>query len=92
MQTMEDLELCLIKFNPDGTIKPKQYLENYFVESEEYRQVVIIIHDEYTFSANDGIRKVWHGIRDIFLQPKSHGQGIMTLEFLLPYELCFFFS
>ncbi len=39
---MEDLELCIVKFNPDGTIKLKRYLENYFVESEEYRPVILL--------------------------------------------------
>ncbi len=35
LQTMRDLELCLVEFNPDGTMKPKQYPDDCFVEGEE---------------------------------------------------------
>lgn len=45
--------------------------------------VIVIIHNEYTFSFNDSLRFGWQKDRDTFLCPKSKGWGIMVFEFLL---------
>ena len=66
-------------------MKPKIYPANCAVGGDERRPIIEIIHDECTFSANDGIRRAWTRKRDTFLRPKGQGQGIMTSEFLLPY-------
>lgn len=48
----------------------------------------MITHDEVTFSANDDIRRAWMDMNGeaTFLRPKTKGQGIMVLEFLLPFD------
>lgn len=35
------------------------YLPDYAVKKENQQPIIVITHDEYTFSANDIVRKVW---------------------------------
>lgn len=41
------------------TMEDKVDLPSCAVNSNEHGPVIVIAHDEYIFSANDGIRKVW---------------------------------
>lgn len=88
LEKMEELKPYLVEFNEDGTMKEKDYPANCAVGGCDRRPVIVITHDECTFSANDGIRKAWTRIGDTFLRPKRRGQGIMVSEFLLPFG-CF---
>jgi hypothetical protein len=49
----------LVEFNGDGTIKDKVYHLGCEVYASESRPIILITHDEATFSANDGIRRAW---------------------------------
>lgn len=55
-----------VEFNEDGSIVPKVYPEDCAVGGPNKRPIIMITHDESTFSANDGRRRVWtqdgHGI------------------------------
>ncbi len=55
---MEKLKPYIIEFNEDGTIKAKDYLLNAAIGGKECYPIIEITHDECTFSANVGIRKV----------------------------------
>lgn len=54
---MKDLEPYLVEFKEDGSMKTKEYLDDYVVRGDKRRSVIVITHNEYTFSANDGIWK-----------------------------------
>ena len=82
---MEELKPYMVEFNEDGAMKAKDYPVDCAVGGEERRPVIVITHDECTFSANNGIRKAWTRKGDTFLRPKGRGQGIMTSDFLLPF-------
>ena len=82
LNTMKDLELYLVEFEEDGSMKVKNYPDNCVVGGDVRRPDIVITHNKCTFSTNDGIQKAWTRIRDIFLQPKGRGQGIMVSDFL----------
>ncbi len=66
-------------------MRSKVYPHNCIVEGKDYRPIIVITHDECTFSANDGLRRAWTQERDTFLRPKGRGQGIIVSEFILPF-------
>lgn len=76
----------MIEFEKDETMKAKVYPDDYAVEGQNRRPVIIITHDKCTFSANDGVRQVWTKKRDTYLRLKGRGQRIMTSKFLLPFS------
>lgn len=82
---MKDLEPYLVEFEEDGSMKAKSYPDNCAVEGNIRRPVIIITHNGYTFSTNNGIGKAWTRIGDTFLQPKRRGQGIMASDFLCQF-------
>ncbi len=57
LKKMEEFKPFLVEFNEDGTMRSKVYPLNYVVGGEDYRPIIVITHDECTFSANDGIRR-----------------------------------
>ena len=82
---MEDLKPYIVEFEEDGKMKPKDYPSDCAVGGNDRRPIIVITHDECTFSDNDGIQRVWTRVGDTFLRRKGRGQGIMTSEFLLPF-------
>ena len=82
---IEELKSYMVEFNEDGVMKAKDYPVDCIVEDEECRPIIIINHNEYIFFANNGVQKAWTWERDIFLQPKGWGQGIITSNFLLSF-------
>ena len=48
------------------------------------RPVVLIVHDESTFNANDGRLKIWVKEDNIPLKKNTRGKGIMVSDFLTP--------
>lgn len=92
LKLMKDMEPYLVEFNADSTMKDKAYLPGCAVNNDNCRPVITITYDECTFSANDGIRKAWIQIREIFLWPKRQGQSIMSSDFLLPFGYLNLFS
>lgn len=45
----------MVEFEKDKTMKTKMYLDNYAVKGLNQQLVIVITHDKYTFSANNGI-------------------------------------
>lgn len=75
----------MIKFEEDCTMKPKIYPFDCAVGGNNSQPIIVITYNECTFSAKDGIQRPWTRVGNNFLQPKSCGQGIMTLEFVFPF-------
>lgn len=63
----------MVEFNTDGTIKDKTYLSNCEVRNKDFRPVIIITYNKYSFLVNEDICKVYTSVRDIFLYLKSWG-------------------
>lgn len=82
---MKDLEPYLIEFEADRAMKSKTYPLNYIIGGHKQRSIIVITHDECIFSVNNGKRTVCINEGESKLQPKGRGQGIMALEFLLPF-------
>ncbi len=80
-----ELKLYIVKFKEDGTMKPKVYFSDCEVDGNKRQLIIVITHDECTFSANDGVRKDWTRKKYTFLRPKGRGQGIMISGFLFLY-------
>ena len=55
---MKSLLPYFVEFSNDGSILPKVYLDDYAVGRSDQRPIIMITHDESTFSANDARRKV----------------------------------
>lgn len=51
-------------------------------EKAAEKEIILVTHDESTFSANDGRRSCWIKEGDSVLRPKGRGRGIMVSEFL----------
>ena len=83
---MLDLELYLVEFDSEGNMKEKVYPDDCQVGGENRRPVIVITHDECTFSAHDGKTHRWQRKGDTFLRPKGKGRGIMVSDFLLPFS------
>lgn len=73
LQIMEELEPYLVEFDEDGKMLPKSYLLDCEVGRNKRRPVIVITHDECTFSSNDSPRCGWQKDGDTFLRPKSKG-------------------
>ena len=48
----------------------------------DVKEIILVTHDESTFSANDGRRSCWVKGGENPLRPKGKGRGIMVSEFL----------
>ena len=48
------------------------------------KPLVLVTHDESTFSANDGKRRLWMENGKKPLRPNAWGKGLMVSEFLAP--------
>lgn len=83
---MKALLSYFVEFSKDRSILPKEYPQDCAVGRPNRKPIIIITHDESTFSANDGRRKEWtlngHGI----LRPKGRSKRIMISDFLLPWS------
>ncbi len=75
-----------MQFFEDGTMIPKEYPDDCEVGRPDQRSIIMITHDEITFFANDGRRKVWTLNGQSILRPKRKGKGIMVSDFLLPWS------
>ena len=48
------------------------------------KPIVLVVHDESTFNANDGRSKIWIKDDQMPLKKKTRGKGIMVSDFLIP--------
>lgn len=85
LRRMEELKPYMVEFDENDVMKPKVYSSDCAVRGENRRPIIVITHDECTFSANDGVQKAWTQIEDAFLRLKGRRQSIMTLDFILLY-------
>lgn len=75
----------LVEFNAKGEMKEKVYPADCQVGGPHRQPVIVITHDECTFSANNGKACAWQQSGKSFLRPKGKGKGIMALDFLFPF-------
>lgn len=82
---MEELKFYIVEFEENSILKPKVYPSDCAIGRNNRKSVIIITHDECTFSANDRIQRAWIHKGDIFLRLKGRGQGIIipNLFFLM---------
>ena len=59
LEEMESLLPYFVEFWDDGTILSKEYPEDCAVGGLNWQSIIMIIHDESTFSANDSRWKIW---------------------------------
>ena len=85
IESLEELWPYIVEFEDDGTIVNKVYPENCVVGGLDRQPIILVTHDESTFSSNDGRRQAWTGPSRQFLRPKGREQGIMVSDFLLPW-------
>lgn len=86
LDEMKALLPYFVEFSEDGSILPKDYSKDCAVGGPNKRPIIMITHNESTFSANDGQRKVWTQDGNGILQPKGRGKEIMVSDFLLPWS------
>lgn len=70
LKKIKKLNLFLVEFNKDGTIKPKIYFFNCIVENEDFWPIIVITYNKYIYLANNRIQKAWTQESDIFLRSK----------------------
>lgn len=55
LKFMKDLNPYMVEFEENKIIKTKVYLNNYIVEDQKWRPIIVITYDKYTFFANNSI-------------------------------------
>lgn len=58
LDEMSALFLYFVEFSEDGSILPKDYLEDCAISGADKRPIIIIIYNESTFLANNGHQKL----------------------------------
>ena len=86
LNEMKSLLLYFLEFFEDGKMVPKEYPDNYGVAGPDRRPIIMITHDESSFCANDGRRKVLTLNGQGILRPKGKRKEIMVSDFLLPWS------
>ena len=86
LEEMKSLLPYFVEFEEDGKILPKEYPSDCAVGGPDRRPIIMITHDESTFSADDSRRKIWTLEGHNILRPKGKGRGIMVSDFLLPWS------
>ena len=92
LEEMKSLLPYLIEFREDGTIISKEYPDDCAVGGPNRQPIIMITHDESTFSAHDSRRKVWTLERHGILCHKSKGKDIMVSDFFFPWSRLNLFS
>lgn len=92
LEEMRRLSPYFVEFTSDGEMKEKTYPIDCEIGGPNARPIIVVTHDESTFSANDGKHQAWVAKNDTFLRPKGKGKGIMVSDFLLPWSRLNLFS
>ncbi|PWW78823.1 hypothetical protein C7212DRAFT_84671, partial [Tuber magnatum] len=85
VNALEGLWPFAVEFENDGSIREKAYPPGCEVGGL-MRPIILITHDESTFSSNNSWRQAWVKQGSQIIRPKGHGQGIIVSEFLLPWQ------
>lgn len=86
---LEEIKLLLpyfVEFEEDGKILPKKYPSNCAVGGPDSRPIIMITHDESTFSANDSRRKIRTLEGHNTFCPKGKSKNIMMSDFFFPWS------
>lgn len=86
LKTIKELELYLVEFEKNGTMKTKNYPSICKIKVDKCQPIIVITYNKYTFLSNNDICKGQTQIGDIFLQLKDCGQGITMTKFLLLFR------
>ena len=69
-EVIEKLEPYLMEFDKTGQMIPKIYSSDCKIGEDKHQSVIVIIHDECTFSINDGPQFGWQKDGNTFLRSK----------------------
>lgn len=61
----------IVKFEENSIMKPKVYPSDCIVGGDNWRTIIVIIYNKYTFFTKDGVWRAWTWKRDTFLQLKG---------------------
>lgn len=86
LKIMKDHAPYIVDFKADILMEEKTYPSDCAVNRPNQRLLIVIIHDESIFSANNGRRQAWIREGNAILRPKGKGKGIMVSDFLLPFS------
>ncbi len=75
----------MVEFYDNNAMKPKVYPLDCVMRGKNCQPIIVITYDKCTFSANNKIQKAWTQEGNTFLRSKGQRQGIMVLEFILPF-------
>ena len=81
---MEELKPYTVEIEENGAMKPKIYPSDCAVGGNDRRPIIVITHDEYTFSSNNGIRRAWTEKVIHFCVLKVKDKASWLLNFFLP--------
>ncbi|KAG0123787.1 hypothetical protein HOY82DRAFT_618690 [Tuber indicum] len=76
VKVLEELWQFVVEFEDDGKMREKVYPNGCEVGGKK-KPIIIITHDESTFSSNDSRRQTWVKQGSQIIRPKGRGQGIM---------------
>lgn len=57
LSIMKDLKPYLVEFKEDRSIMTKNYLDDCTIKRDIRYSIIVITHNKYTFSVNNGILK-----------------------------------
>lgn len=75
-----------MNFKTDGSMEEKEYPNDYTIDGSNRRPIIVIMHDESIFSANNGKKQAWIWDGDAILRFKNKEKGIMVSDFLLLFS------
>ena len=78
LPAFNEIRPFLVTWNEEGQMIMPQNLP------PGQKPLVLVTHDESTFSANDGKRRLWMENGKQPLRPKARGKGLMVSDFLTP--------
>lgn len=83
---IKTLLLYFVEFKKDGTILPKEYLDDYIVEDLNEQPIIIIIHDKSIFSTNNSCQKVciFENMEFFVLKKKKRYNNVRFFSSMVP--------
>lgn len=77
LRKIEELKPYMIEFHEYDILKPKVYLSEYIINSEEHWPIIMITHNKCILSVKNDMQKISTNEGNTFLQPKIHDKKIM---------------
>lgn len=57
LKKMKEFKLYIVEFKEESIIKTKTYLSDYVIKGLNWRLIIVITYNKYTFFVNDNIQK-----------------------------------